>query len=251
MISVVINTFNAAKYLRAVLDSVKTFDEIVVCDMESTDNTCDIAREYGCKIVVFPKGDATICEVARDFAIHSASNDWVFVVDADEVIPVELREYLYDFEGRQTNVCGLLVPRQNYLFGHPLLSSYPDYQLRFFRQTKTKWPAVIHCRPIVDGIVRYIPKKDHRLAMIHLSDSVSATINRMNKYTDNEVSRRKGTKVTLLSIMFKPLFRFLTVYIKEGGFRYGIVGYIQAQQQCFYKFTTLCKLYEDQSGVKY
>ena len=43
-ISVVINTYNASKYLARVLDTVKSFDEIVVCDMESTDNTIAIAH---------------------------------------------------------------------------------------------------------------------------------------------------------------------------------------------------------------
>lgn len=42
-ISVVINTYNAERHLAEVLDSVKDFDEIVVCDMESTDHTRDIA----------------------------------------------------------------------------------------------------------------------------------------------------------------------------------------------------------------
>ena len=41
-ISVVINTYNAEKYLQQVLDSVKDFDEVVVCDMESTDHTVEM-----------------------------------------------------------------------------------------------------------------------------------------------------------------------------------------------------------------
>ena len=96
-ISVVINTYNASKLLAQTLESVKDFDEILVCDMESTDNTLDIAREYGCKIVTFPKKDYTIVEPARDFAIHAASNPWVLVVDADEKVTSELREYLYHY----------------------------------------------------------------------------------------------------------------------------------------------------------
>lgn len=55
MISVVVNTYNAEQHLKKVLESVKDFDEIVICDMESTDHTLDIAKEYGCKIVCFPK----------------------------------------------------------------------------------------------------------------------------------------------------------------------------------------------------
>ena len=57
MISVVINTYNAERYLAECLEAVKDFDEIVVCDMESNDRTVEIAQRYGCKIVIYPKGD--------------------------------------------------------------------------------------------------------------------------------------------------------------------------------------------------
>ena len=56
-ISVVINTYNASKYLAQVLETAKSFDEIVVCDMESTDNTVEIANSYGAKVVTFPKAN--------------------------------------------------------------------------------------------------------------------------------------------------------------------------------------------------
>ena len=91
-ISVVINTYNAAKQLERTLESVTDFDEIVVCDMESTDHTLDIARGYGCKIVTFERKDYNIVEHARNFAISQASNEWVLVVDADEVVTSEMRK---------------------------------------------------------------------------------------------------------------------------------------------------------------
>ena len=52
-ISVVINTYNASQHLERVLETVKDFDEIVICDMESTDDTCDIAKRYGCRLLFF------------------------------------------------------------------------------------------------------------------------------------------------------------------------------------------------------
>ncbi|MBR6494849.1 MAG: glycosyltransferase, partial [Prevotella sp.] len=85
-ISVVINTYNARQHLCEVLEAVKNFDEVVVCDMESTDDTVEIARQYGCRVVTFPKEGHTIVEPAREFAIHEAENEWVLVVDADEVV---------------------------------------------------------------------------------------------------------------------------------------------------------------------
>ena len=94
-ISVVINTYNAEKHLEKVLDSVKQFDEIVICDMYSTDKTLEIARKYNCRIVYYKK--EPFVEPARNFAIQSASYEWVLLVDADEVISDELRQYLYNF----------------------------------------------------------------------------------------------------------------------------------------------------------
>ena len=84
-ISVVINTYNAEQHLQRVLDAVKDFDEVLVCDMESTDSTLEIAQKNGCRIVTFPKADHKSAEPARTFAIQSASSPWVLVVDADEM----------------------------------------------------------------------------------------------------------------------------------------------------------------------
>lgn len=111
------NTYNAEEHLQKVLYSLKGFDEIVVCDMESTDSTVDIAKSNGCKVVTFPKGNTNICEPARDFAIHSATNDWVFVVDADEIVPEALKNYLYDRINESNFTSALAVPRLNSFLG--------------------------------------------------------------------------------------------------------------------------------------
>ena len=81
-ISVVINTYNAEQHLAAVLESVKDFDEVLICDMESTDTTLDIARQYGCRIITFERKQYNIVEPAREYAIHEAKHEWVLVVDA-------------------------------------------------------------------------------------------------------------------------------------------------------------------------
>ncbi|MBR2199423.1 MAG: glycosyltransferase, partial [Bacteroidales bacterium] len=114
-ISVVINTYNEEKSLAEILEYVKDFDEVLVCDMESSDKTVEIARKYGCNIVSFPKDGCSIVEPARDFAIHSAKYQWVLVVDADEIIPAALKKYLYEYI--KDDGCGdaLLIPRKNYV----------------------------------------------------------------------------------------------------------------------------------------
>ena len=73
-ISAVINTRNAEEHLDRVLESLKDFDEIVVCDMESTDSTVEIARRHGARVITFPKGNHTCAEPARNTAIQAASS---------------------------------------------------------------------------------------------------------------------------------------------------------------------------------
>ena len=124
-ISVVINTYNAEKFLKRVLDSVKDFDEIVVGDMESTDNTVAIAKEYGCKVVVFPKGDCVSAEPARTFAIQSATMKWVLVLDADELVTPELKEYLYEHISHKDAAEGLWIPRKNYFMDDSCIALIP------------------------------------------------------------------------------------------------------------------------------
>ena len=247
-ISVVINTYNASKYLARVLETAKSFDEIVVCDMESTDNTVEIAQSYGAKVVTFPKANHKSAEPARTFAIQSASSDWVLVVDADELIPQALHDYLYDFIENHGAIMGLYIPRKNFTMGVCLPSSYPDYQLRFFIREGTVWPPYVHTFPKINGPIDYIPKKRKDLAFVHLDDSTHAVIVRLNNYTDNEVEKRAGTKVTLFKLIASPMVRFIKQYFIKGGFLYGIAGYVQAARSAYYKFTVLCKLYEKQHG---
>ena len=86
--------------------------------------------------------------------------------------------------------------------------------------------------------------------MDHLDDSTRATINRLNNYTDNEVEKRAGKKVTLFKLIVEPMVRFIKQYFIKGGIFYGIPGYVQAMRSAQYKFTTLCKLYEQQIGIE-
>lgn len=158
-ISVVINTYNADRHLREVLESVKHFDEIVVCGMESTNQTIEIAKENDCKIVTFPKKDHHIVEPARMFAIQHASYPLVLVVDAGELVTPELHDCLYKLI--QTPDCpqGFFIPRQNYFMNIPMKGHPCDFQLRFFVREGVEWPAYIHSVPKVQGRVERLDKR--------------------------------------------------------------------------------------------
>jgi len=244
-ISVVINTYNATQHLRAVLDTVKGFDEVVVCDMESTDDTVAIAQEYGCRIVTFPKANHTCAEPARTFAIQSAFHDWVLVVDADELVTPQLQSYLYEHITHSNAAQGLYIPRRNSFLGRTLKGSWPDYQLRFFIKEGTVWPPHVHTFPEVQGRVDKIPKRLKDCCLIHLSnDNIRGLVSRMNNYTDGEVEKKRDKHYGWGALLWRPVWRFVKAYCLGGLWRDGLQGFISAAYTGFYQFILVSKIIE-------
>lgn len=244
-ISVIINTYNAEKHLEQVLEAVKDFDEIIVCDMESTDSTIEIAQKYQTRIITFPKGEYNIVEPARDFAIQHASSPWVLVVDADEIVTPDLKDYLYSKIKEPNCPSGMYIPRKNYFMGRFMHCHYPDHILRFFKKEGTVWPPIIHVSPIVQGTLYHIPPRKQELAFIHLAnDSVSDIVRKTNQYTLNEIQKKKNKKYSILAFLYRPFFRFFKAYILKGGIMDGKAGFIKSCLEGYYQFIMLAKIIE-------
>jgi glycosyltransferase involved in cell wall biosynthesis len=85
-ISVVIPAYNAAHFLPRCLSSVfaQTLQpaEVIVVDDGSTDNTAEIARQLGARVVSRPNGGLS---AARNTGVCSASSEWVALLDADDL----------------------------------------------------------------------------------------------------------------------------------------------------------------------
>ncbi len=239
-ISIVINTFNAEKHLEKVLEAVKDFDEIVVCDMQSQDNTVSIARKYGAKIVMHEP--CSICEPARNTAIQAASNPWVLIIDADEVVSPALREFLYTEIQKENPPAAIRIPRKNFFMGRFMHCLYPDYVTRFAKKESIHWPPFIHSQPLIQGNVEQINSARKELALIHLAENtISDRLHKTDIYTNQEVLRRGAKKQSYFTLLLKPLGRFFHTYIQKGGFRDGKEGFIYAILNALYKFMTLIK----------
>ena len=85
-ISIVIPTLNEAAYLPILLDSLKaqTFRdfEIIVADANSTDRTCEIAQDYGARVV-----QGGMPAIGRNNGAREARGEFLFFFDADVRLP--------------------------------------------------------------------------------------------------------------------------------------------------------------------
>lgn len=91
-LTALVTSRNEGHLLGQCLDAIAFCDEVVVIDLESTDDTVRVAEERGARVVrhaVVP-----IAEAARVDVAPSARHDWLLVVDPDERLPAPLADEL-------------------------------------------------------------------------------------------------------------------------------------------------------------
>lgn len=142
-ISATIITFNEEENIKACIDSVLPFvSEVIVVDSNSSDDTREIARKSGAKVIEQEfLGDGA----QKFFAAQQCSHDWILSIDADErLIQSELtntpwpalldERYQYAFK------------RRNHIFGKRIYhgGSYPDWVIRLYNRTTAHYSKFEH-----------------------------------------------------------------------------------------------------------
>src|SRR5262245_44154577 len=136
-VSVIVPVKDEAENLRRCLPALAWADEVFVVDSQSGDATADVARHHGAVVVQF-RFNGTYPK-KKNWALETLPfrNEWVLIVDADEVVPPELADeiarrighdeaegyYLnsrYYFLGRRIRHCGYSDCWNLRLFKHRL-----------------------------------------------------------------------------------------------------------------------------------
>ena len=89
-VSVAMIVKNEEKILDRCLDSLQgIYDELIIVDTGSVDNTKDIAHKYTDKVYDFEWCDDF--SAARNYAFSKCTMDYIYTADADEVLDQENR----------------------------------------------------------------------------------------------------------------------------------------------------------------
>ena len=245
MISAVVHTWNEEKNIRNCLSCLKWCDEIVVIDMHSTDKTREIAAEFTDRI--FFHELTYYADPARQFGIEKTRGEWIFTLDADEMITPQLAKILQE-STQDKNLDILSIPRKNYMFGKWIKTGgwWPDYQNRFFRKGRMIFSSKIHGYSKALGRIRRLPAQE-QYAIIHFN-YLDATqfVERLNRYTTieafNLISSGKNTNLLRMS---KALAKeFLLRFVRYQSFKGGWEGFFLTGAMVFYRLSTHFKCRE-------
>jgi glycosyltransferase involved in cell wall biosynthesis len=256
-ITVIIPTKNEQRAITKCIRSLSAFDQIIVVDSMSTDDTCALAEAAGAEVVCwdwngkYPKKHQWCLD---NLAI---ANDWVLFVDADERCSPELIQYLQQhFSELECGAARAYDIPISYVFGGRVLGhghrvvkrALSDRHATTYHEVDDLAAPGMgeqegHYQPSIEGSIGLLDQP-----IIHDDpDPISQWVARHNRYSDWEAWLRLHPDVmrqvrALRSDQgqrfdkapFKPLLFFLYSYVLRGGWRDGRAGFEHAYALAFY-----------------
>lgn len=257
-VSVVIPTKNEAANLAYCLAALRGFDQVIVCDSSSSDTTLAIAERFGAEVVPFVWNRQYPKKKEWSMNHPSVRNDWVFMLDADEIVSRELVEEIaalmrtdppcaaYFIEGRfvflgealrfgHRNCKMMLVDRRRTTFPHPDDLDIPG-----------GWEVEGHYQPTIAGKIGRL-----RSSLLHWDRKPAAAyFGRHDLYADwearlaqrggldklaaNESLTRRLMKSAFRNVPLRWLVAFLHSYVFKLGLLDGAPGFHFAMARGFY-----------------
>ncbi|HEY1658167.1 MAG TPA: glycosyltransferase family 2 protein [Candidatus Sulfotelmatobacter sp.] len=272
-VSVIIAARNEARNLPRCLEALREFAEVYVIDSQSSDETIEIARSAGAKVVQFhyrggwPK--------KRQWAMDTLpiGNDWILLLDADEIVTPQLAaEIRVAIQNSTLN--GYFVVLQTWFLGRALHHGDTGlWKLALFRRGRARFECrlreqdssmadmEIHEHVVAEGATARL-----RQPIIHRNvESLSRYIQKHDEYSNwesrvllqggddielppslwgSQAQRRRWLKRKLFAIPGSPVLLFLFRYVFHLGFLDGLPGLIYCGFQAVQMFHAKAKIYE-------
>jgi glycosyltransferase involved in cell wall biosynthesis len=281
-VTVLIAARNEEVNIARCLTSLAPAERVLVIDSHSTDNTAQISREQGAEVHEFlyqggyPK--------KRQWALEQIPiyTEWIFLVDADEVIPAELWTEISDVIGRDDAADAYLITKGFHFLGRRFRSGgFSHAAVLLFRRGRANFERLfampadsqdmeVHERLLVKGSIRKL-----KTSLIHEDfKGLEAYIARHNLYSTwealqrfnylktgswgdesvrarffgNTQERRRMLKELMVKLPCEAPLWFFYHYFFRLGFLEGRAGLIASQLRARHFSQTRAKLYELQQG---
>jgi len=246
-ISAVILAKNNQNTIKNTLEALKSFSDVIVYDNGSKDNTKEIAKSFA--NVTLIEGEFKGFGWSKNKAAEYAKNDWILIIDSDEVVDEKLLKtlqhkqldnntvYLLNFKAFYKNIqiryCGWNNQKIKRLY-NKTITKYNDNDVHediITTDLKTE---------LLDGNVEH-----------YSYHSIEQFVEKANTYStlfaNNNVGKKRSSPT---KAFFNGCYSFFRTYIIKQGFRDGYVGLVIAFSHAVTNFYKYIKLYEKNKELK-
>ena len=232
-------TKNSSQYLKEVLNALCKFDEVVILDNGSTDNTLEIAGTFE-NVQVYEHAFIGFGPL-KQLAVSFAKNDWILSMDSDEILGEKLIKEIHSLTLSENSVYA--IKRDNYYAGRLIRCCgwENDYVLRLFNRKKAQFDSKqVHESLVLNGLQ---VQKLHYTMKHYSFSSAEDLISKMQQYSTLYAQENQGKKNSSAFKAFsRALFSFLKNYLFQKGAMYGYEGLLISVSNAngvFYKYMKL------------
>jgi glycosyltransferase involved in cell wall biosynthesis len=201
-------------------------DEFVVVDGGSTDRTQEIARNAGARVFFRP---FTNHADQKNYAASLASNDWIFLLDADEELSDQLKSSVQQWKCQPPQFAVYEMSRLTWYLGAWIRHSrwYPDWQRRIYRRDAASFSGVIHSALRYEGPVGRLPGD----LLHHTIRSLPEHEAKLDTYTTAIAQEMfdQGRRHWRAAVWFAAPWSWIHHYVLGAGFRDGHRGALIAR----------------------
>jgi glycosyltransferase involved in cell wall biosynthesis len=242
--------------------------DIIVIDSCSTDRTVEIAQRYPVRVIehAFESHGQQRTWMIRNVA---TAYDWAYILEADERMTPELFAECLQTVAQPQHV-GYFVAERVMFMGQWIKRStqYPRYQMRLFDKQRVWFSDYGHTeREECDGSTGFLTAtyphytqgkgfarwfdKHNTYSTNEAKETVEQLTQGQVNWSDlwfgkTEVDRRHALKDLSQRLPFRPLIRFLFMYVWLKGFLDGRAGFAWCTLQAFYEYMIVLKAWEIQ-----
>lgn len=243
-ISVIIICKNGSVRLVETLKSVQGIgEEILLYDSGSSDNSVAIAKAYGAKIVY---GEWEGYGRNRFKASQLAKNDWILMIDTDEVLDTELKEAILCIDLTKENLVYNMRYKNFYGSKEIKFGEWGnDSHIRMANRKKVQTDQeIVHEKLFLQpGLhIKTLPGFIKHYTVNNIIDYAGKLIEYASLSADKYL--KQGKHATIIKIYIAPLFSFVQNYVFKMGYRDGWKGFVCASMTAWYTFMKYTKLKE-------
>lgn len=116
LISVIMPIKNGENYMEEAIDSIKKQNldtEIIVIDDGSTDNTADLAKKKGCRVIKHPSNMGQV--VAKNTGLKFANGNFIIFCDHDDILEPNALHMMLEELKKDTNLMAVIAKVKDFI----------------------------------------------------------------------------------------------------------------------------------------
>ncbi len=252
-ISALITGCNEGYLLEDCLKSISFCEDINYIDLESNDNSKDIAKSLGANVIEHER--VPMVEIIHEEFYHKTRYDWILIIDPDERISPELQDEVISYfnTGIPESVGAVLVPCIYYYKKHPLKGTRwggLHTRMLLFHRDKCRMTGIVHAGrtvlpPYEPYFIPYTGKNvDHHFWMVSFSQLREKHL----RYLKKEAESRNfmGFVASKKNILKRPFRAFYSCFFKMKGYKDGFYGLLLSFFWAWYDTCAEIRLYKYQ-----